>query len=109
MLVSRSQAASSVKRVALRSYQTTLPVLAKGDLQHEYGVVLDQVTWVTSADEPVAFQPPDGVNIQRAPLDKNIENMPVEGEVEAYFVPRMPRPFINGSPERLTRNPAAVR
>ena len=35
------------KRVALRSYQTTLSVLAKGDLQHEYGVGLDQVTWVT--------------------------------------------------------------
>ena len=51
------------KRVALRSYQTTLSVLAKGDLQHEYGVGLDQVTWVTSADEPVAFQPPKGVDI----------------------------------------------
>jgi 4,5-dihydroxyphthalate decarboxylase len=37
------------KRVGLRSFQTTLSVLAKGDLQHEYGVPLDQVIWVTSA------------------------------------------------------------
>ena len=31
------------KRVGLRSYQTTLSVLAKGNLQHEYIVPLDQV------------------------------------------------------------------
>ena len=31
------------KRVGLRSFQTTLSVLAKGDLQHEYGIPLDQV------------------------------------------------------------------
>jgi len=87
------------KRVALRSFQTTLSVLAKGDLEHEYGVALDQVTWVTSADEPIAFQPPQGVDIQRAPRTKSIEDMLVEGEVEAYFVPRMPRPFVDGVPQ----------
>ena len=87
------------KRVALRAYQTTLSVLAKGDLQHEYGVGLDQVTWVTSVDEPVAFQPPSGVDVQRAPPGKNIEDMLVQGEVDAYFVPRMPLPFVDGSPQ----------
>jgi 4,5-dihydroxyphthalate decarboxylase len=29
------------KRVGLRSFQTTLSVLAKGDLQHDYGVPLE--------------------------------------------------------------------
>jgi len=52
--------------VGLRSFQTTLSVLAKGDLQHEYGVPLDQVTWVTSADEPVSFDPLPGVRIEQA-------------------------------------------
>jgi 4,5-dihydroxyphthalate decarboxylase len=87
------------KRVGLRSFQTTLSVLAKGDLQHEYGVPLDQVNWVTSTDEPVSFQPPAGVSIERAPLGSDIEEMLVEGEIDAYMVPRMPRPFVAGAPE----------
>lgn len=87
------------KRVGLRSYQTTLSVLAKGDLQHEYNVPLDQVTWVTSSDEPVSFQAPAGVSIERVPRDKNIETMLVEGEVHAYMVPRMPAPFVAGVPQ----------
>jgi 4,5-dihydroxyphthalate decarboxylase len=53
------------KRVALRSFQTTLSILAKGDLSYEYGVPLDGPTWVTTADEPVAFDPPPGVKIER--------------------------------------------
>jgi 4,5-dihydroxyphthalate decarboxylase len=85
------------KRVGLRSFQTTLSVLAKGDLQHEYGVPLDQVTWVTSAVEPVPFDPPAGVRIERTPDDKNIETMLMEGEIQAYMVPRMPRPFVQGA------------
>ena len=87
------------KRVGLRSFQTTLSVLAKGDLQHEYGVPLDQVNWVTSTGEPVSFQPPAGVSIERAPLGNDIEEMLVEGGIDAYMVPRMPRPFVAGAPE----------
>jgi 4,5-dihydroxyphthalate decarboxylase len=87
------------KRVGLRSFQTTLSVLAKGDLQHEYGVPLDQVTWVTSANEPVPFAPPPGVRIERAPRDQHIETMLVAGVIQAYMVPRMPRPFVQGAPK----------
>jgi 4,5-dihydroxyphthalate decarboxylase len=97
------------KKVGLRSFQTTLSVLAKGDLQHEYGVPLDQVTWVTSADEPVRFDAPPGVRIAWAPRDQNIETMLVEGEIQAYMVPRMPRPFVQGALRvaRLFKDPRA--
>ena len=87
------------KRVGLRSFQTTLSVLAKGDLQHEYGIPLDQVNWITSTDEPVSFQAPAGVSIERAPQGNNIETMLVQGEIDAYMVPRMPVPFVAGAPE----------
>jgi 4,5-dihydroxyphthalate decarboxylase len=98
------------RRVGLRSFQTTLSVLAKGDLQHEYGVPLDQVTWVTSADDPVPFAPPPGVCIERAPRDQQIETMLVDGAIQAYMVPRMPRTFVQGSPQvaRLFQDPHAV-
>jgi 4,5-dihydroxyphthalate decarboxylase len=87
------------KKVGLRSFQTTLSVLAKGDLQHEYGIPLDQVNWVTSTNEPVSFQAPAGVSIGRVPLGNNIETMLVEGAIDAYMVPRMPEPFVAGVPE----------
>jgi 4,5-dihydroxyphthalate decarboxylase len=87
------------KKVGLRSFQTTLSVLAKGDLQHEYGIPLDQVNWVTSTDEPVSFQALAGVSIERAPQGSNIETMLVDGEIDAYMVPRMPVPFVAGAPE----------
>jgi 4,5-dihydroxyphthalate decarboxylase len=87
------------KKVGLRSFQTTLSVLAKGDLQHEYGIPLDQVNWITSTDEPVSFQAPAGVSIERAPQGSNIETMLVQGEIDAYMVPRMPQPFVSGASE----------
>ncbi|PKB64940.1 MAG: hypothetical protein BZY82_10085 [SAR202 cluster bacterium Io17-Chloro-G3] len=86
------------ERVGLQSYQTTLAVLAKGDLQHEYGVPLEQVTWVTSSDEPIPFTPPVGVTIERTKDGEDIQEMLVTGAVKALFSSRVPRPFIAGSP-----------
>ncbi len=87
------------RRVGLRSYQTTLSVLAKGDLQHEYDVPLDQVTWVTSSEEVVSFTPPEGVAIEEVASDEEIEAMLMTGKIAAYFTPRKPRAFVAGAPE----------
>lgn len=87
------------KRVALRSYQTTLSVLAKGDLSSEYGVPLDEVTWVTTADEPVAFDPPPGVTVERLDAGRRLGDALAAGEVAAYLAPRPPQPYLQGSPE----------
>ena len=53
-------------------------------------IPLDQVNWITSTDEPVSFQAPAGVSVERAPQGNNIETMLVQGEIDAYMVPRMP-------------------
>ena len=97
------------KKVGLRSFQTTLSVLAKGDLQHEYDVPPSQVTWVTSTDEPVPFESSTGIRMERAPSDKDIETMLVDGEIQALMVPLIPRPFVEGAPQvaRLFENPRA--
>ena len=97
------------KRVALRSFQTTLSVLAKGDLASEYGVHLDGVTWVTTADEPVAFDPPPGVKIERMSAERKLGDALTAGEVAAYLAPRPPLPYLQGAPEvgRLFADPRA--
>ena len=82
----------SGKRVALRSFQTTLSILAKGDLVYEYGVPLDGPTWVTTADEPVEFDPPPGVKIERLDRGRKLDDALVAGEVAAFLSPRPPQP-----------------
>ncbi len=97
------------KRVALRSFQTTLSILAKGDLAHEYAVPLEGPTWVTTADEPVSFDAPPGVHIERLAPGRKLGDALVDGEVSAFLSPRPPQPFLDGSPKvgRLFEDPQA--
>ena len=97
------------KRVALRSFQTTLSVLAKGDLGSEYGVPLESVTWVTTSDEPVQFDPPQGVSVERMDPKRKLGDALVAGEVSAFLSPRPPQPYLDGAPEvgRLFDDPRA--
>jgi 4,5-dihydroxyphthalate decarboxylase len=97
------------KKVALRSFQTTLSILAKGDLAYEYGVPLEGPTWVTTSDEPVEFDPPAGVTIERLDPGRRLGDALVEGEVSAFLSPRPPQPYLDGNPKvrRLFEDPQA--
>ena len=83
------------KRVGLNTYQTTISVQAKGDLQHEYGVPLNQVRWATAREELFPFQPLPGMNIGRISPGRSIEDMLAEGQIDALIVPRVPRPLAH--------------
>ena len=52
------------KRVGLSTFQTTLSVLAKGDLQSEYDVPWRKLNWVVSKEEAIPFKPQEGVHIE---------------------------------------------
>src|SRR4029453_8114699 len=54
------------KRVGLSTFQTTLSVLAKGDLQSEYDVPWRKVEWIISKEEAVPFKPQECVHIELA-------------------------------------------
>ena len=87
------------KRVGLNSYQTTLSVLAKGDLQHEYGVPLAEVTWLTSREELFPFTAPNGVVIQHVPPGREMGELLETGEIAALMTPRTPLPLLRNSPK----------
>jgi 4,5-dihydroxyphthalate decarboxylase len=95
------------KRVGLNTFQTTLSVLAKGDLQSEYGVPWREIKWYVSAEEPIEFEPLHGVSIQVIPHGKKMGAMLEAGEIDAAFVPRIPAPVLRGSTliRRLFRDP----
>lgn len=90
------------KRVGLRSFQTTLSLLARGDLQAEYGVPWRSVRWVASAKEKVAFDPGEGVSIERLPPGAKMGDLVASGELDALIMPHPPRSVLEG-PGRVQR------
>ena len=85
------------KRVGLRSFQTTLSVLAKGDLQTEYGVPWKKLHWYLSSGEKVPFTPKEGAVLQRIDEGKKLGTMLEDGEVDALIMPHPPRSVLQGS------------
>lgn len=82
------------KRVGINTYQTTLSVLAKGDLEHEYGVPWKSITWVINADETLEFETPAGVRLERVPAGRKIDQLLLAGEVDAAIMPHPPSTLI---------------
>ena len=90
------------KTVGLGSFQTTLSVLAKGDLQSEYGVPWRDIKWVVAHEETVAFKVQEGVSLQLLPSGKKIGQMLKHGEIDALFMPHPPKEALEGC-EEITR------
>ncbi len=85
------------RKVGLSTFQTTLSVLAKGDLQTEYNVPWREIRWYVNREETVSFTPQAGVTIERIPPGKRIGAMLEEGEIDALFVPHPSKEIVRGS------------
>lgn len=79
------------KRVGVRSYSQTTGMWIRGILQHEYGVDLNKVTWMTINGGHVPSQEP--ANCQRLPPGASVANMMLDGELAAALLgaPDMPK------------------
>ena len=87
------------KRIGLSPFQTTLSVLAKGDLQSEYDVPWRKMEWIVSKREAVPFKPPEGMRIELVAPAKNMGAMLEQGEISALMVPHPPQQALKGSPK----------
>ncbi|MPZ14169.1 MAG: hypothetical protein GEU73_07045 [Chloroflexi bacterium] len=85
------------KRVGLSTYQTTLSVLAKGDLAHVYGVPWKTITWVTSRNESLEVDLPSDITLELASPEQIDEEL-ASGGIHAYFGPHPPKPYLDGNP-----------
>ncbi len=84
------------KRVGLSTFQTTLSVLAKGDLQAEYQVPWRKLDWYISKDEAVPLKPLEGVSMRLLEPDQKIGAMLEKGEIDALMVPHPPKEALRG-------------
>jgi 4,5-dihydroxyphthalate decarboxylase len=82
------------KRVGVRTYAQTTGLWVRGILQHEYGVDLDKVTWMT-IDESHLAEYSDPSNCIQMPKDANIPQMMLDGDLAAAILgvdmPKDPR------------------
>jgi 4,5-dihydroxyphthalate decarboxylase len=84
------------KKVGLSTFQTTLSVLAKGDLQAEYGVPWRQIAWYISKDEAVPLKPIEGVSMQLLKPGQKMGAMLENCEIDALMVPHPPQEALRG-------------
>lgn len=87
------------KRVAIRAFQVTLSVLAKGDLASDYGVPWRSIRWVVQEAEQVSWRG-DGVQIETMPEGVKGADLLRQGLVDAYIDPRPPASILAGSSVR---------
>jgi 4,5-dihydroxyphthalate decarboxylase len=97
------------KKVGLSTFQTTLSVLAKGDLQAEYGVPWREIDWYISKDEAVPLKPIADVRMQLLKPGQKIGAMLESGAIDALMVPHPPQEALRGggSIRRLFSDPKA--
>jgi 4,5-dihydroxyphthalate decarboxylase len=84
------------KRVALRAFQTTLSLLAKGDLKFEYGVPWEEIHWLLEEEEKIAFTPRPGLKIEMLPKGTDVGHLLRDGKADAVIQPHPPDSITQG-------------
>ena len=94
------------KVVGLQSFQTTLAVLAKGDLATEYGVSLASIQWRVASADTVEVPNVSSYDISILSSEINLPSLLCSGEIDALFYSRTPQPPKSISPNfrRLFRD-----
>ena len=95
------------KRVGVLSFQTTLSVLAKGDLKQEYGVAWQDVDWFVMQAEEIAWQGQDDASISTIPEGMTAAEMLLDGKLDAVVMPNPPSSIVSctGRIKRLFEDP----
>jgi 4,5-dihydroxyphthalate decarboxylase len=84
------------RKVALSSFQTTLSLLAKGDMKFYYDVPWEHIHWLLTTEEKVKFKVKENVKIDfigdRQDLGRALEAK----EIDAFFLPHPPHSVMSG-------------
>ena len=97
----RNPADLAGKRVGLWAFQVTMSVLAKGDLKDFYGVPWEKIGWHTQHPEEMPWSHPE-VRLQAAPAGRDLAQMLLDGEIDAYIHPHPPAMLQNRT-DRIAR------
>ncbi|MFF7709041.1 ABC transporter substrate-binding protein [Pseudomonas sp. NPDC007930] len=91
----RSPADLRGRRVAIRGWQVSLSVLAKGDLKSRHGVDWRDIHWRVEGAEQVAFNDAR-LPVQAMPQGATGAQWLQSGQVDAFIDPKPPRAILEG-------------
>ena len=83
------------KKIGLRNFQATANLWIRGILEHEHGVPHKKIRWLKQDDEEVQWTPPADLRIERVAPGANVEQMLVNGELDALIHPELIRPILD--------------
>lgn len=89
------------RKVGLSTFQTTLSVLAKGDLQSEYEVPWREIDWTIARPEALSVDL-DKVSIRYLSDGEEIGALLENGDIDALMMPHPPDEVVRGS-KKITR------
>jgi 4,5-dihydroxyphthalate decarboxylase len=93
----RSPSDLAGRRVGVAVYMNSAALWIRGNLQHDYRVPLESITWVTGADEEIEdWQPPAGIRIERCPPGERLQNLLLRGDIDAQIFPDVLESFRTG-------------
>ena len=84
------------KKVALSSFQTTLSLLAKGDMKFYYDVPWEEVHWLLTTSEKVRFDVKEGVKVDFIGRRNDLGELLANREIDAFFLPHPPHSVASG-------------
>lgn len=87
------------KRIGLDTLQNSAGLWMRGILQDYYGLDLRTVEWWCQEPEDVPFEPAGWMQVKRVPKGDNIDNMLLNGDLEASLYPEVLPSIRNGSPK----------
>ena len=97
------------QRVALSAFQTTLSLLAKGDLTFYYGVPWQSIQWKLTTREKIPLEHGPEVSVEFIGDRDRLGERLHSGEIDAFFLPHPPHDVMIGRTpaRRLFRDPEA--
>lgn len=87
------------RRIGMNSYGPAAHYWIRGILEEDFGVPHRSLTYVVERDEDVpATRLPGDLKIERLPPGKDVEQMLVDGEIDAIMAPGVPRAAAERDP-----------
>jgi len=84
------------KNVALSAFQTTLSLLAKGDLEFHYKVPWRSINWKLTTKEKIPLEHGPDVSVEFIGERDRLGDRLHSGEIDAFFLPHPPANVMNG-------------
>ena len=95
------------RNVALSAFQTTLSLLAKGDLEFHYKVPWRSIHWKLTTKEKIPLEHGPDVSVEFIGERDRLGDRLEAGEIDAFFLPHPPANVMSGEipARRLFRDP----